>query len=226
MDQIEQNTPEWHAARCGKLTASRIADATARLKSDKNSWGASRAVYMGEKIIERLSGKPYVGYRSRAMDLGAERQPNALARYELYADIDVEPVGFVPHPKIKDAGASPDGFVGRQGLVEFKCPQVNTHIETLRTKSISGNYVKQMQFQMACTGRRWCDFVSWYEPDDADSADLPEPMKCFIKRVHRDDALIAELERDAVEFLRELEQTVATLRSEYMLMDVLKESAA
>jgi hypothetical protein len=160
------------------------------------------------------------------MELGTLRQPNALAEYELFADTDVTPVGFVPHPAIKMAGASPDGFVGEQGLVEFKCPQINTHIETLCTKKISGAYNKQMQFQMACTGRRWCDYVSWYEPDDPDGADLPVPMKCFVKRVHRDQSLIDELERDAIVFLRELDETVAMLRSEYMLADVLKECVA
>lgn len=218
-----QNTPEWHNERCGKCTASRVADATARIK---NGWGATRAAYMGEKIIERLSGKPYVGYRNRAMELGSLRQPNALAVYEMQADIDVEPVGFVAHPWIKMAGASPDGLVGKDGLVEFKCPQINTHIDTLCTKTIGGNYIKQMQFQMACTGRLWCDFVSWYEPDEPDSADLPEPMKCFIKRVHRDEQAIVELENDVVSFLRDLDERVAMLRSEYMLEDVLKRCVA
>jgi predicted phage-related endonuclease len=116
-------------------------------------------------------------------------------------------VGFVNHPTIEAAGASPDGLVGALGLIEIKCPNTATHLETLRTKKVPTKYNIQMQWQMASTGRKWCDFVSF---DNR----LPEHLQLFFARVKRDDAFIAELEQEVSKFIKELDATVEFFKKE------------
>ncbi|MCD1264274.1 exonuclease [Shinella sumterensis] len=205
MEEIVQGTPEWHALRLGKVTASRVADVIAKTKTGPS---ASRAKYAGELIAERLTGTTADRFTNAAMAWGTEQEPAARKTYEFYRDTDVEQVAFVLHPTIGDSGASPDGLVDVDGLVEIKCPETHTHIETLLGQAVPAKYVTQMQWQMACTGRAWCDFVS-YDPR------LPEPMRFFCKRVMRDDGLIAELEREVVAFLNEVRGTVAQLQRVY-----------
>lgn len=207
----DQRTDEWYAQRLGRVTASRIADATARTKS---GWGASRENYMSELIVERLTGQPYESYTNAAMQRGLELEPEARVAYEFYADCVVEQTGFVPHPSIVMSGASPDGLIGGDGLCEIKCPNTGTHIETLLSSLIDRKYLVQMQWQMACTGRAWCDFVS-YDPR------MPEQMRLFVKRVLRDDILIAGLTKDVSEFLAELDGKIAALRARYNQSTIL-----
>lgn len=200
-----QGSPEWMAERCGKVTASRVADVVARTKS---GWGASRANYAAELIAERLTGVKAEGYTNAAMQHGIDTEPQARFAYEFYADATVAQIGLVQHPTILMSGASPDGLVGDDGLIEIKCPNTATHIETLLGASVPSKYVTQMQWQMACTGRQWCDFVS-FDPR------LPESMRMFVQRVHRDDAAIALLETEVQAFLAEIETKVAELRAKY-----------
>jgi putative phage-type endonuclease len=202
---IEQGSAEWLQERCGKVTASRIADLMARTKS---GWSASRANYASQLICERLTGCVQPSFTNAAMIHGTETEPEARRAYEFFVDRDVQQVGFVPHPMIEMAGASPDGLVGEDGLLELKCPNTATHIETLLLGQIPDKYVKQMQFQMACTGRQWCDFAS-FDPR------LPENMRLFVKRVERDAAAIAEIEAEVASFLAEVDSTVAQLRARY-----------
>lgn len=202
---MEQGTAEWHAVRCGKVTASRVADVVARTKT---GFGASRANYMAELIAERLTGSPAEGFKSPAMQWGTEMEPEARAAYQFHVNTRVQQVAFVSHPNIGMTGASPDGLVGEDGLVEIKCPNTATHIDTLLSATVPAKYVTQMQWQMACTGRRWCDFAS-YDPR------MPESMRLHVQRVPRDAAMIASLETDVIEFLREVSDRVAALRSKY-----------
>lgn len=203
---IEQGSPEWKALRVGKVTASRMADVVARTKT---GWGASRANYMAELIAERLTGNHTEGYTNAAMQWGTEKEPEAIAAYEFLIGTDVERVAFVPHPRIDLTGASPDGLCGSDGLVEVKCPGTGTHIDTLLGDPIADKYIKQMQWQMACCQRAWCDFVS-YDPR------MPEEMRLYIERVERDDAMIASLEREVFTFLTELSDKVSRLTTKYM----------
>lgn len=206
MLDIEQGSAEWHHIRCGKVTASRVADVMARTQK---GWGASRYNYAAELIAERLTGVSAEGFTNAAMQWGTDQEPRARASYEFYAGVDVKQVGFVIHSQIPEAGASPDGLVGEDGLVEFKCPNTSTHIDTLVSQSIPGKYVTQMLWQMACTGRKWCDFVS-YDPR------LPENMQMFIKRIQRDDNAITEMKMAVIEFLTvEVEAKVDELRRLY-----------
>lgn len=197
-----QRTEEWHQQRCGKVTASRVADIVAKTKT---GYSTSRANYMAELICERLTGMQGASYASAAMQWGTETEPMARAAYEAKVGSLVIETGFVPHGSIPMAGASPDGLIGDDGLVEVKCPITATHIDTLLGQSVPGRYITQMQWQMACTGRKWCDFVS-YDPR------MPEKMQLFIKRIDRDTAAIAELEGEVVNFINELDRKIAQLK--------------
>ena len=201
-----QGSPEWKAERCGKVTASRVGDATARTKT---GWGSSRDNYMAELIVERLTGQPVEQYTNAAMAWGTQTEPEARSAYAFHAGVNVEEVGFVAHPTVQMSGGSPDGFVGTDGLVEFKCPQTATHIATLLGAEIDLKYIKQMQWCLACTERNWCDFVS-YDPR------LPLAMQLHIRRVHRDEKMIAQLEKEVTEFLTELAAKVDILNARYL----------
>lgn len=201
MNNIVQGSPEWFAIRLGKVTASRVADVVAKTKT---GWGASRANYMAELIAERLTGEVAPSYVNGAMQWGIEHEAAARTAYEFRTDSEVVAVGFVQHPRIVDSGASPDGLVGGDGLIELKCPNTATHLDTLLALSIPEKYVTQMQWQMACTGRKWCDFVS-FDPR------MPESMRLFVRRVERDDEAIAKLEKLVTDFLDEMAQKIAGL---------------
>lgn len=202
---MDQRSPEWYAARLGKVTASRVADIIAKTKT---GYSTSRANYMAELVAERLSGKSGDSYSNAAMQWGTEQEPNARAAYESAKGVLVQEVGFVPHPTIGDAGASPDGLIDNVGLIEIKCPFTATHIDFLTTDAIPDKYITQMQWQMACTGRLWCDYAS-YDPR------LPERMQLKIKRVPRDPFIISNLEMEVTQFLLDLTAKITKLKSLY-----------
>lgn len=204
-EELIQGSEEWLAARLGRATASRISDVVAKTKSGPS---ASRANYAAQLVAERLTGQAQESFSNAAMKWGTEMEPEARAAYAFHADVEVGTVGFVPHPTIGMAGASPDGMVAADGLVEIKCPNTATHIETLLGQSVPSKYTNQMQWQMACTGRLWTDFAS-YDPR------LPESMRLFVRRVPRDPALISDLEKEVQIFLAEVDTTVARLRGIY-----------
>jgi putative phage-type endonuclease len=196
-----QRTPAWHAARLGKVTASRLPDLVARTKT---GWSASRGTYMAQLLVERLTGEPTAIPPSPAMRWGTLQERRALAAYSFRTDRDPLPTGFWDHPVIPGSGASPDGLVGLEGLVEVKCPNTSTHLETLAAGEIPAKYLPQMHWQMACTGRTWCDFVS-FDPR------LPEPLRLFVRRLERDADAILELEGQVETFLGELGEKVQAL---------------
>ncbi len=198
---MEQGTEEWEAARCGAVTASRIKDVMA--KGQKGAPSKTRATYMGELIAETMTGVPADSFTSAAMQHGTDTEGEARAAYALLREA-VDEVGFVAHPSISRSGASPDGLVGDDGLVEFKCPNSATHIATLRGAKIARAYALQMQWQMACTGRKWCDFVS-YDPR------MRADLSVSIERIERDDELIAEIEAEVTAFLAEMDAAIADL---------------
>jgi putative phage-type endonuclease len=202
---IEQLTDEWFSARRGKVTASRLSDVIA---TTRNGWGSSRYVYMAELVAERLTGVSVERFQNEAMKWGVENEPHARAAYEFHTDATVLPAPFVIHPDIPDSGASPDGLIGEDGLLEIKCPQTNTHIDTLLTATVPGRYITQMQWQMACTGRAWCDFVSF-------DSRMPEHMQLFVTRVLRDQKAIEQLEKEVRLFLAELNGKLSALESKY-----------
>ena len=201
IEMMDQGTDEWFTIRIGKVTASRVADVIAKTKT---GYSASRDNYMAQLVCERLTGQKGESFSNAAMQHGTETEPLARAAYEALQDVLVDEVGFVPHPTIEMAGASPDGLVGDDGLLEIKCPNTATHIETLLSQSVPGKYNTQMQFQMACTGRQWCDFVSF---DNR----LPAELQLFVKRVPRDEVFIRLIEAEIVQFLAELDDKINKL---------------
>lgn len=210
MDEIIQGSPAWFAARLGRVTASRVADVMAKTKTGPS---ASRTNYMAELIAERLTGTAGERFQNAAMAWGNEQEDVARQRYAFDHDVEVETIGFVAHPRIAMTGASPDGLVGSDGLVEIKAPNTATHIETLISGTIPGKYQIQMLWQMACTGRAWCDFVS-FDPR------LPLHMEKFQRRFMRDDARIAEMEAEVEAFLAEVDAKIIALEAA-----VLREAA-
>jgi len=200
----DQGSAEWLLDRCGKVTASRIADLMAKRRDGQPS--SDRINYKAQLVAERLTGCVAPSFTNAAMIHGTETEPEARRAYEFFVDRDVQQVGFIPHPTIAMSGASPDGLVGDDGLLELKCPNTATHIETLLTGRIPDKYFKQMQFQMACTEREWCDFAS-YDPR------MPERMRLFVKRVNRDAEDLAEIEAAVSAFLAEIDDTVTRLRA-------------
>lgn len=197
-----QGSDEWFQARVGKVTASRIADVMAKTKS---GYGAGRANYMAELVAERLTGESAPSFTNAAMQWGTEKEPEAREFYEFLTSTEVVQVGFIDHPRIDMSGASPDGLVGDDGMVEIKCPNTATHIEFLRYKKPKDQYVKQVQWQMACTDREWTDFVS-FDPR------LPHDLQLRKVRIERDNALISTMEEEVEAFLEELENIIVELR--------------
>jgi putative phage-type endonuclease len=202
MSDIEQGTDEWFAIRCGKVTASRVADVIATTKS---GYSASRANYEAQLICEILTGKPAESFTNAAMQWGTETEPLARAQYELKTGNMVNQIGFVVHPMIEQAGASPDGLIGEDGCIEIKCPNTSTHLDTLLSQKVPSKYITQMTWQMVSTGRKWCDFVS-YDPR------LPENLQLYIERIELDEDYAKKLQNEVVMFLVEVNEKVEKLR--------------
>lgn len=198
---MEQRTEAWFAARAGKATASRIADIIAKTKSGPS---ASRQAYAVQLALERITGQREEGFTSAAMQRGTELEAEARAAYEAERGELVREVGFIDHPNIEMSGASPDGMVGKDGLLEIKCPDSKQHLEYLRLQTVPARYKPQVHWQMACTGRAWCDFAS-YDPR------FPEGLQLHIVRVPRDTEYIAELETEVTAFLEEVAQMVSEI---------------
>lgn len=203
-ENIEQRTAEWYAARCGSLGASALGDMMAKTKDGKPA--ASRANLRAKLVIERLTGIQDDSFKSAAMQHGIDMEDTARMAYEARTGVFVTQTGLHTHPEIKGTHASPDGLVGDEGLIEIKCPNSATHIETLKTKKVPTKYLYQMQWQMRCTDRLWCDFVSF---DNR----LPENLQLFLVRIHRDDEQIAMLEAEVRKFLTEVEADVLALQA-------------
>lgn len=203
--KMEQGTPEWFAARLGKVTASRVADVIGKTKS---GYGAGRKNYEAELIAQLLTGISPPSFSSSAMQWGTDTEPQARAAYEFITGNDVIEIGFSDHLEIDMSGASPDGLVGPDGMLEIKCPNTATHINTLLTKKVPKKYNTQMQWQMACCAREWCDFVS-FDPR------LPADLQLFMVRVPRDKDLITELETEVKGFIEEMNNKIGKLREDF-----------
>jgi len=195
-----QGTPEWLAERAGKVTASMVSAVLAKPET------AGYRDYQAQLVAELLTGKPQGSdYTNAAMQFGTEMEPLARSAYEAETGFSVDEVGFCQHPTIERAGASPDGLVGNSGLVEIKCPKVATHLAYLLAGIVPAGYKNQMMWQMACSGRDWCDFAS-FRPD------LPEHLQLFIIRYKRDPARILELETAVIAFLDTVDKMVNQLK--------------
>jgi putative phage-type endonuclease len=204
----EQGTESWFADRLGKVTASRLADVLAKTKS---GYSASRNNYMTQLVLERITGTRAESYSNAAILHGIEQEPFARAAYEAHTGQMVEEVGFMPHAEIAMSGASPDGLVGDDGMVEIKCPSSSTALEVWLTHSQGGNpvdakYYAQMQWQMRCADRSWCDYVV-FDPR------MPAKAQLFVTRVYRDNEWLSVTEEEVIKFLAEVDAKVKSLKT-------------
>jgi putative phage-type endonuclease len=196
---MEQRSEEWFQARLGKVTASRVADVLAKIKSGES---ASRRNYKIQLVSERLTGERQESYINQAMQDGIDREQFAKDRY-VQEHGEVEEVGFMQHPTL-EAGASPDGLVGEDGIIEIKCPMGGTHTESLMSQDVPSKYIPQIQFQLRCSGRKWCDFVSYHPM-------FPKHLQLFVKRVEADKVYQAELDKEIELFLVEVQTIIDKL---------------
>ena len=199
---IIQGTEEWHQLRLGKVTASRVADVLAKTKTGAST---SRGNYLIQLAIQRVTGEIEESYTNDAMQWGIDNEAQARVAYEIATENFVDQVAFVTHPTIEGFGASPDGLVGNNGLVEIKCPNTSTHWTYIKSNKPPTKYYIQMQAQLSCTGREWNDFVS-FDPR------MPERSQILIARVNRDDKFIAEMEAEIKQFLDEVEVEVNLMK--------------
>jgi putative phage-type endonuclease len=203
--EIEQGSAEWLKMRAGCCTASRVADAITKLKN--GNYTAARDKYIKEVAVSRITGLTQPNYVSQAMEHGIENEPLARAAYEMKADVYVEDGGMAIHDRIKWFSASPDGRIGDDGLLECKCPNTGTHIDYLLAGVVPAEYMPQMMAEMACTGRRWVDFVS-FDPR------MPKKHQLFVRRFHRDDERITAMEAEVQQFLAEVDELLARLSAD------------
>ena len=213
-----QNTAEWFAARCGKVTASKIADAAARLSKkskngEKGDWAAAHTTYVSQLALELVTRTPGEHYVSKPMEIGAQYEGEARIEYWMRYGTDVDETGFVLHPALDWLGASPDGLVGIDGGIEIKVPLLETHWGYLIDDEIPRNYQMQMQCGMLCCEREWWDFVSYCPPDIA--PELPDEFRMFCKRLHADESVFIEIEEAATRTIEEAAAMVELLRKKY-----------
>ena len=202
MTEIGQRSEAWFRARLGKVTASAVADVLAKTKTGVS---ASRCNYLIKLAIQRVTGQIEESYTNEAMQWGIDNEDQARVAYEVASGNFVDQVGFVDHEIIDWFGCSPDGLVNNDGLVEIKCPNSATHWEYFKTKEVPKKYFIQMQAQMSCTGRKWCDFVS-FDPR------MPERSQLLIIRVSRDNTFIGIMESEIRGFLTEVEIEVQLMK--------------
>lgn len=204
---MEQGSAEWHKARLGRVTASRISDVMAVGRDGQPS--KTRAAYRAQLVTERISGSPYELVKTRAMEWGNDTEEQACAAYEIDNGQVAEQVGFIDHPSIPMSGASPDRVIVENsrivGGLETKCPDTHTHFATLLGASIPRVYMMQCVFGMACTGADWWDYWT-YDPR------APDGLQGYCQRINRDEKQIVAVEREVRKFLAEVDHEEAELR--------------
>lgn len=200
--ECEQGSEEWLAARAGIATASCFADVLATIKSGE---AAVRRNYRAKLVVERLTGKVIDSFTTAAMRQGTEREPLARDAYMVHSGSFVEAVGFMRHDTL-EAGASPDGLIDDDGVLEIKCPELATHLEYLRLRSEPPAYTAQIQGEMWISGRQWCDFVSF-------NPDFPAHLQLIVRRVPRDEKYIAGLALAVELFMSEVREEEAAIRA-------------
>jgi putative phage-type endonuclease len=196
-----QQTEGWLLERCGCATASRFSDVMAKIKTGE---AATRRKYRIQIVTERLTNRPTPSYQNAAMMWGTQTEPEARMAYEAERGVIVHETGFIKHPVIAFCGASPDGLIGDDGMLELKCPESTTHMEWMEGGKAPSEHIPQIQGQLAVTGRQWVDFAS-YDPR------FPDGLQLFIVRVMRDDAYIQELEAGVMGFLSEVDSMIVKL---------------
>jgi hypothetical protein len=193
-----QGGGDWLSERTGCATASRMRDILDIRKTDGKP-GAKRIQYMKDLVAERMTGNSVRHAINQAMLDGIEREPAARALYEEVSGNEVMLCGFIPHPTIEFAGASPDGLIDSDGMIEIKCPTASTYVDWLIQNTVPDEHLPQMTFQLACTRRRFVDFVA-YHPEM-----IAESKRIYIRRFEPPLSAIEALEAIIKEFLAEVD---------------------
>jgi len=202
VDTAEQGTQEWLNARAKVITASNFAKVMSKGRGSSPS--KTRMSYMIEKATEHLTGNPVSnGYLNDAMRRGTELEPEARNYYTILTGNQVQQSGLIYLDETKHIGASVDGLVGDDGLVEIKCPNLATHVNYLLDGVVPAAYVKQVQGQMWVTGRKWCDFFSYH----------PESHKIgFLFHAKRDEEIIESIKSATYQFIGEMDVLIEKMR--------------
>ncbi len=195
---MEQRTEEWYAARCGKVTGSRISD----VMMAPSTQGYQK--YRAQLIAERLTGEVDETPTTAAMQHGIDTEDRARAMYQLETGLIIQEVGFIDHATIEMAGASPDGLVQSEGGAEFKCPQKEEHIRVCTGGEIKKDYFRQCQWGMECTGREWWDFISFCPM-------LADEYQLFVRRIYRDEKAILQINERVEAFLESVSEGVLVM---------------
>lgn len=213
--RIDQRSPEWIALRLGRVTGSRVADMLATVKSGE---AAGRRNLRVQLVLERITGRTQEkNFTSPAMQDGTDREAEAYAYYEGLTGEMLSRTGFLAHNDLM-TGTSLDGHVGEwEGTVEIKCPLAATHLEYVKTGTVPGDYLKQIQHGLWLTGAQWCDWMS-YHPE------FPDPLKAKVVRVHRSKLDMVTYESALLKFLEEVDIEVQAIRTLSDLHSVLKEA--
>ena len=199
----QQGSTEWLRARLGVATASRAADALSVLKSGAPA--KARMDYAMELAFERVAGQPLDRAVTVAMNRGSELEPDARAAYEARTGILVDQMGFALHDTLQ-AGASPDGLIEADGLLEIKCPFGQDRIARIWATNDISDYAQQVEWQMWILGRQWCD-VAIYDPRLSHAG-----MELLIVRHHMTATAAQELDAKVPDFLALVTDIEATIR--------------
>jgi putative phage-type endonuclease len=202
---VEQGSDEWKALRAGRVTASKVADAISKLKNGGES--ATRRELRIKLVTEALTGEPADDiFETAAIRWGRENEAYARMYYEELRQVQVRQIAFAHHPTLKRAGASPDGLVGTDGLLEIKCPMSHTHLNYILAGVVPEDYKPQMLWQMECTGRNWCDLMS-FDPR------MPKGLRVFIRRFQKDQVALASITTEVTGLINEVEEMVKSLNA-------------
>jgi len=195
---MEQRSPEWFKAKLGKIGASKIKTVLSKVSAEKVN-------LMLDLAGERITGSQVSYFLNQSMKNGIEREPDAINAYEFEKNESVKSCGFISHPRLNFSGASPDGLIGEDGGIEVKCPELRAFLKWRHNGFVPAEHLPQIHWGMACTGRKWWDFVA-YHPD------MPHGLNLMIVRVNRDDELIERYEKEVMAFELELQEMVKKIR--------------
>ena len=195
---LEQGTDEWLMARLGVPTASEF---DAIMKCGRGGGPSKeRMTYMFKLIGERLTDEPSAKFDTFATRRGHELEPEARDLYTMLTGNEVTQVGFIARGKW--CGASPDGLIGDDGMLEIKTKLPHLQIPVLLSGEVPAEHVAQLQGQMWVADRAWVDFLSYWPG-----------LRPFLKRVHRDEDYIAKLASAVEEFHAQMDEVMAKVRA-------------
>ena len=202
----EQRSAEWFAARCGRITASHMAElfAYSKAKGKETVELKERANYRMKLLAERLTGQVTSNFVTNEMKWGQEQEEYARSAYEVKHNVFVEEIGFAVHPIYEFAGASPDGLVGDKSGLEIKCLTTARHLEIWKSREVPQEYADQIQWNMVCCERDKWDFVCF-------DSRLPAHLQLLVIPVAYDEKRVEELEAEVCKMNAEVEQMIAEL---------------